>query len=237
MAAPPTQPHRPPPRPSPAWRALARRRRAAGRRCAGYHKGSKNHNGHKVFWGTPKGARRRRAAGRRCAGYHKGSKNHNGHKVFWGTPEGGRWKLGSLEAWPPSQSLGRQVRHVADVLRVQGELPPAGVQGAEPFALPIPIPHFPFPLCALCALCDFQPPCPSAWPLWPLWPLWSSPASSFLRVLCDFRSSFAISRRPRVRGRLFVSGWGVIRRRWRGRRRRGGRQGSGGCPWRRWGRR
>ena len=78
--------------------------------------------------------------------------------------------------------------HVADVPRVQGELPPAGVQGAAPLAPPLPLFPFLFSfvsfvsfvisisvslcvssvasvispassfLCVLCVLCDFQNP-------------------------------------------------------------------------------
>ena len=86
------------------------------------------------------------------------------------SPLGGRWHAADVprvfaaraitkaqRTTKGTKSFGVPVRHVADVPRVQGELPPAGVQGAAPLALSSPFP-FPFspasckPLCSLCPL-------------------------------------------------------------------------------------
>ena len=168
------------PSPSPAWRALARRGRAAGFRCAGYHKGSKNHR-------EPK-ANLPRLRKQSLLGCLSGtSRTCRGCR--------GKGKFGSLEAWhyPAKRGVSEQARP-ADVPRVQGELPLAGVQGAAPLAPPSPSPIFSSPFVSfvsfVISISVFL--CVSSVPSV------ISPASSFLcvlcvlRVLCDFQFSVSL---------------------------------------------
>ncbi len=126
------------PSPSPAWRALARRGRAAGFRCAGYHKGSKHHKGHKVFWVACQ-ARRGRAAGAGARGSLEAWK-------FGGLALSGKaWGVGTGTSGGRAAGAG-------------GASPCRGSRGGAPCPS-LSIPHFLFPLCALCVLrvlCDFQ---------------------------------------------------------------------------------
>ena len=110
------------------------------------------------------------------------------------------WRLGSLGAWLEDWREGglalfcktwaRRDRHVADVPRVQGELPPAGVQGAAPLAppLPHPIPHFPFLFVPFVSFVSFviSTPCPFVCPPCPLWSPLRRASLCVRRVLCDF---------------------------------------------------
>ena len=93
--------------------------RAAGFRCAGYHKGSKNHR-------EPK-ANLPRLRTQSLLG------------CLSGTSQTCRGCRGELE-------IGHFIFSTTyDVPRVQGERPHARVQGAAPLPLPSPFPVFPFP--------------------------------------------------------------------------------------------
>ena len=124
------------PSPSPAWRALARRRRARVVAARAITKAQSTTRGTKSFGVSVR------------------------HVADVPRVVAARAITKAQSTTRGTKSFGVPVRHVADVPRVQGELPPAGVQGAAPLAPPIPIPHFPFPLCVLCVLCvrcDFNP--------------------------------------------------------------------------------
>ena len=132
------------PSPSPAWRALARRGRAAGFRCAGYHKGSKNHR-------EPK-ANLPRLRKQSLLGCLSGtSRTCRGCR--------GKGKFGSLEAWhyPAKRGVSEQARR-GRAAGAGGASPCRGSRGGAPCPS-LSIPHFLFPLCVLCVLrvlCDFN---------------------------------------------------------------------------------